>query len=276
MIPMTDRLPKITLLFAVPFASPQELLQALRNERDYQLTGPALRTADGTLLELDARPQDGEFADIVSSGTSHPPTNDEIKRMRAAPTLLTLSGPGGSPQAAQRMLAAGAMLMRIGAAGVLVYNSGLGHGASDWCKLADDPDAGIHWAFVGTTSDPKGRTADIGMPCIYSTGMHVMGLRDVVVPATGDQKADWFHVNNYCGYLQKSGRIPVDGDVLTAVAGETDAQTPQLVPMFRVRYAPCTSFPPDSPMFNPYGMYVLHPLDPEDPQALDYLPSNQE
>ena len=273
---MADQPPKITLLFAVPFASPQALVEALVNEPGYKCEKGGLRTPDGTLLELDGRPQDGKFADVVVRGNGpRGPTKDETRRMRAAPTLLSLTGAGGSTEAAKRMLAAGDMLMRLGAAGVLVYNSGLGHGASDWRKLNGKPDDGIHWAFVNTTRDPNGQIGGLEVPCLYSTGMHVMGHRDVVVPATGDERADWFQVNNYCGYLQQSGRIPVDGDVLTAMVEGQDGEAPQIVPMFRVRYAPCKTFPADSPMYNPYGLYVLQPLDPDDPRAMDYLPSSR-
>jgi hypothetical protein len=274
---MTDQLPRITLLFAVPFRTPKEFVEAVEKEPGYACVAEGLRVPDGGILEIDGRRQDGEFARIVSSsGGGHPPTEDEIRRMEAAPMLLSLTGPGGSIEGAKRMLAAGAMLMRRGASGVLVYNSGVGHGASNWQKLADEPDAGVHWAYVGTTRDEDGRFGDLRGPCLYTTGMHVVGQRDVVVPATGDEQADWFQINNACGYIEQSGRIPVDGDVLTAMLEGEGGEPPRLVPMFRVRCAPCRAFPPGSPMHNPYGLYVLELLDPEDPESMYYVPSKRE
>ena len=192
--------------------------------------------------------------------------------MNEAPTLLRVLGPGGTMEAAIRMLKFGNALVRAGASGILVENSGATHGGGDWRKLCKKPDEGVHWALTTSNRDSDGEMTGLGRAALFSSGMHCMGHRDVVVPCVGDEETDWFQLNNFCGYLERSGRTPVDGDVLTAMAGE--GPEAQIVPMYRVRYGECEHFP-EGPMFNPYGMYVLELLDPDDPRSMDYLPSSR-
>jgi hypothetical protein len=243
---------------------------------------------DGFAVELLPGEQDGLFADVVCDGATHEPTDEERRAMRDAPTLLQVHGPGGSLAAAIAMLRVGSALIDTGGSGVLVHNSGLGHGAQDWRTLANDPDGGPHWAFVATVRSDK--FDGIDGPSLFTTGMHCLGHRDVVLPATGDDEADWFAINNFCGYLERSGRTPVDGDVLTVLAGGTGAEVvsdagdsdldfetgddvSRMIPMQRVRYAECRHIPTDSPLHNPYGLYVLLPLDPDDLESYAYRPS---
>lgn len=325
---MKKSIPEITLTFAIPYSSPEELAEALPD--GVTLSARGITMPDGRRYGLSARPQDGEFAQIVRGGSTRPPTNGEMQAMRDAPILLGLYGPGGSDDAAAAMLQIGNMLCEAGASGVLNHNSGLGHGASEWRKLAADADdGGLHWALVATNrcgnlskmftdgfdEEPSDHFHGSG---VFTSGMHCLGHRDVVVPTLGDDEGDWFAANNFCGYLEHSGRIPVDGDVLTAMVAPSDPEDaseypatalkgfnflpewtdgdnaaadsseddpPELrgdrsqhikgsiVPLQRVRYATCGYVPADSPMFNPYGVYVLMPLDPDDPQSLAYRPT---
>ncbi len=274
---MSDATPMIELTLAVPFEHPDELHAALKRAgSEYRLGERGLRMPDGRSIEVSVRPQDGEFAQVVCGGGGpHQPSDQERRAMEEAPTLLTLMSRGGSQEAAMSMLEAGAALMEVGASGVLVRNSGMGHGAEDWLSLAGDPTGGgVHWAYVTSqrASDPdRGGMFDFGFPAMFSIGMHCLGLRDVVVPTTGDDQVDWFQLNNYCGYLERSGRTPVNGDVLTALTGDPE-EGGEMVPMFRVRTRDCEHLGPDHPMHNPYGLYVLEPLDPDDPESMKYRP----
>ena len=284
---MSDAAPEIEVTFSVPQSSPMELAHALRDTegaRGYALGKRGLETPDGVALEVSVGPQDGEFATVVCGG-SRRPTASERRAMEAAPTLLTLIGRGGTREAALRVLRAGGALVHCGASGAFVRNSGAGHSARDWQDLADDPSGdGAHWAYVVATRDPDGSLTGVGFPSLFSSGMHVFGHRDVVVPAIGDDEMDYFQLHNYCGYLHDSGRTPVDGDVLTAMTGGPApgqepweaTEEPQIVPMFRVRVGECEHFPLGGPMYNPYGMYVLHALDPDDPESMEYQPTPRE
>jgi len=268
---MAPPLPGITITLAIPQSSPSEPHQASPDGSTPDERG--FRDPEGRHYRVDALPQDDEFTDIVLGGCTHQPSKQEIKRMRAAPTLIKVTGPGGSEAAAATMLGVGAALVDAGAAGILVDNSGNGHGADDWLALAEDADGGgTHWAYVATNRDGRGDWAGHGVPVLFTMGMHCLGLREVVVPITGDDEADWFHLNNTCGYLERSGRTPVGGDVMTAMAEDEDGN-PMMVPMFRVRFGDCDHIAPGSPMHNPYGMLRLLMLDPDDPESMDYKPS---
>ncbi|NBC10625.1 MAG: hypothetical protein GVY24_02690 [Planctomycetes bacterium] len=270
---MSEHLPSITITLAVPQASPEQLHDALGD--GYTLDEQGLHDPDGRRYEVVALPQDHEFADIVVGGATHAPRDEEVAAMRAAPTLLKVTGPGGSLDAAAAMLRVGAALVETGAAGILCDNSGLGHGGHDWRTLAHDADdGGTHWAFVASNRDHDGKWTGHDEPVLFTMGMHCLGHREVVVPMTGDDEADWFHLNNTCGYLERSGRVPVDGDVLTAMAEDEDG-TPKVVPMFRVRFEACAHVPPDHPMHNPFGVIRLEVLDPDDPRSMDWRPSGK-
>lgn len=265
--------PSITITLAVPQAAPEQLRDALGG--GYRFDERGLHDPDGRRYDVLALPQDHEFADVVVGGATHAPSEEEVAAMRAAPTLLKVTGPGGSDEAAAAMLRVGAALMDAGASGVLVDNSGNGHGAEDWRALAADAEGGgAHWAFVASNRDHDGTWTGGGEPVLFTMGMHCLGHREVVVPITGDDEADWFHLNNTCGYLERSGRVPVDGDVLTAMA-EDENGMPKMVPMFRVRFEACDHIPSDHPMHNPFGMLRLQTLDPEDPASMDWRPSSQ-
>lgn len=279
-MPVSDTLPEIQLLLAVPFESPGDFAAAL--PREVELAEGALVMPDGRRYGWSARPQDGEFARVVIDGAGRPPTPAEQQAMHAAPVLLEVYGPGGSADAAAGMLEVGAMLCDAGASGLLVYNSGLGHGATDWLALAEDaagPEGGgPHWAYVATTRSRDLSKMGVDGPGLFTTGMHCLGHRDVAMPSCGDDETDWFMLNNFCGYLEHSGRVPVDGDVLTALQPPEDAEgldelEQAVVPLQRVRYAPCAHLPEGSPMHNPYGMYLLLPLDPDDPESMAYRPA---
>ncbi len=295
---MDDAVPEIMVTVAIPHDSGEALTAAL--PRGVTLDEGGLRMPNGRRFEVGVRPQDHQFWEVVSGGTDHPPSKAEARAMREAPMLFELIAPGGSLEAAAAMLRAGAAICEAGGSGLLVHNSGIGHGAADWLKLAADADSGAaHWAFVMTTRSEDLSEMGVDGPGVFTMGMHCLGHRDVVMPTLGDDEFDWFSVNNFCGYVENSGRVPVDGDVLAAMAGPSlppdqmpDDAPPnpepppegllppapadgssQMVPMHRVRYAPCTRFPPDSPMHNPYGLYVLDPLDPDDPESHEFRPS---
>src|SRR5271170_6048004 len=88
-------------------------------------------------------------------------------------TTLFRSGPGGSMDAARTMMQAGAAMVRAGGAGVFIDNCGLAHGGQHWLEMTEDggPDA-LSFAFVAIV---RGRND------VYTIGMHVLGLRDVVM-----------------------------------------------------------------------------------------------
>jgi hypothetical protein len=135
--------------------------------------------------------------------------------------------------------------LRAGAAGVFVDNSGIAHGAGDWQTLLDNADdGGLYWAFVSAV-----RNEDE----IYSMGMHVLGFRDAIIPATGDAEFDSRTLHSFLGFTAFSGAKLEDGQVVS------DLQ----LPTFCVRAQPDDRVEESAPMFNPYGRWRLERLSSE-------------
>jgi hypothetical protein len=140
-------------------------------------------------------------------------------------------------------MAAGAVVLEAGGAGVFIDNCGLAHGASDWLTLLDNfGDGGAYWAFVATVR---------GDAELYSLGMHVLGCRDAIIPSTGDEEYDRRTLHSFLGYTAFSGVAMRDGDIVN---------DPSL-PAFRVSKLADDPTPYDAPMFNPYGRWKLGAID---------------
>lgn len=279
---VADALPRIELTISVRFERSAELAAALttgwrleEREEEHRLLGP-----NGESAILLARPNDAEFADVVSNSASARPSKGERRAMREAPILAMLSGLGGSASAAHAMLAAGAAIVRAGGSGVLVHNSGLGHVAGDWLALADQPGEydGPHWAFVTTVRSDGGERYD-------SVGMHCLGLRDVTLhlppleelpPDIDLDELAWNHVNNFLGYVEAGPKPVVDGDVVGGQLGPAEPGEPgdelAMVPMFRAHLVADDFSPAGTAQHNPYGRYRLTPLDPDDPESTQWKP----
>jgi hypothetical protein len=128
---------------------------------------------------------------------------------------------------------------------VFVDNSGIAHGATDWHALLDGAsDGGAYWAFVSAV-----RSEDV----IYSLGMHILGLRDAIIPSTGNAEYDARTLHSFLGYTAFSGATIQDGEMLG------DA----VLPTFRAYAQPDDRVPAEAPMFNPYGRWRLEPIDPQ-------------
>jgi hypothetical protein len=149
-----------------------------------------------------------------------------------------LSGPGGSMPAARTMMRAAAALVRAGGAGVFIDNSTLAHGGRHWLEMTEDggPDA-LSFAFVAIVS---------GQTNVYTMGMHVLGLRDVVMKRA-DVEADDFDVVEVIRYLCR-GEKPIDnGHVLTDLNG----------PRFQAFTEESPKELAGRPMHNPFGRLKL-------------------
>jgi len=149
-----------------------------------------------------------------------------------------LSGPGGSMEAARTMMRAGAALVQAGGAGVFIDNSTLAHGGGHWLEMAKDggPD-GLSFAFVAIV---QGKTE------VYTMGMHVLGLRDVVMKRT-DVEEGGFDIIEVIRYMARMEKPIDDGHVIADLEG----------PRFRA----CTQDSSDenvgSPLHNPIGRLKL-------------------
>jgi hypothetical protein len=228
----------VTIALRIPgqWSHPRDLVQRLPG--GYRLTPEALTLPDATQVEFGAMAADGQFAQIFRSSCRQPPTPEELAIVDGYTVNVFLSGPGGSMEAAQTMMQAAAALVRAGGAGVFIDNSTVAHGGSQWLEMTEDggPDA-LSFAFVAIV---RGKTD------VWTMGMHVLGLRDVVMKREDIEKHG-FDIVEVIRYLSRGDKPMGDGHVLADLEG----------PRFQVFTEDSAEDLVGSPMHNPFGRFKL-------------------
>jgi hypothetical protein len=121
---------------------------------------------------------------------------------------------------------------------VFIDNSTLAHGGQNWLDMTDDagPDA-LSFAFVAIV---RGQTE------VWTMGMHVLGLRDVVMKREEAEQAG-FDITDVIRYLARGDKPVDDGHVLADLN--------------ELRFQAFTQESPKkfvgSPLHNPYGRLKL-------------------
>jgi hypothetical protein len=136
------------------------------------------------------------------------------------------------------MMQAGAAVVQAGGAGVFIDNSTLAHGGRNWVEMAEDggPDA-LSFAFVAIVR---------GQADVWTMGMHVLGLRDVVMKRT-DVEAGGMDIIEVIRYVSWSEKPIDDGHVLADLNGPRMQAFAQDSPAGLA----------GSPMHNPFGRLKL-------------------
>jgi hypothetical protein len=187
---------------------PQELIDRL--PRDCRLTPESLILPDGTRVEIGFLDADDQFAQIFRSSCRQPAADDELATVDNYTVNVTLSGPGGSLDAARTMIEAAAAIIRAGGAGVFIDNSGLAHGGGHWLEMADDgTPAAVSFAFVAIV---RGKTD------VWTMGMQVLGLPDIVMQRT-DIEVHGFDIVEVIRYLAQGDKPIGDGHILADLDG---------------------------------------------------------
>src|SRR5437899_9983096 len=108
MFKMNEPAAPITVTLRIPgqWSHPSELIERL--PADCRLTAEALILPDGAQVEFGAMPADDQFAQIFRSSCRRPAREEELATVDGYSVNVVLSGPGGSMQAAQTMMQAGA------------------------------------------------------------------------------------------------------------------------------------------------------------------------
>ena len=230
---------RTTLRIPGNWGDPGELIERLPD--GFQLTPDWLVTPDGTAIEFTPMPPDDQFPQIFKSSCRRPPSRAELAIVNNYSVNVALSGPGGSLDLARTMLEAGAAIVRAGAGGVFNDNGGLAHGGADWIEMAEDgSDDAISFAFVSIIG---------GKSEIWTMGMHVLGLHDIVLKQSGDDSTGE-KVIDIIRYMSQTDH-PIDvGHVIADERG----------PQFQAMKAEPDKFEPDSPMHNPFGRLRLVPF----------------
>jgi hypothetical protein len=232
----TNTVPRTTLRVPGNWSHPGELIE--RIPAGFRLTPEALIMPDRTEVEFTPMPPDGRFAEIFKSSCRRPATRDELEIVNNYTVNVVLTGPGGSLEAALRMMQAGAAIVCAGGAGVFIDNSAVAHGGSHWIEMAEDggTDA-LSFAFVGIVR---------GQQEVWTMGMHVMGLPDVVMRGS-DLDADGDAIIDVIRYLCRGDQPIGDGHVLADEVG----------PRFQAVATRSERSEVGSPMYNPFGRLKL-------------------
>ncbi len=238
MLPMNDPPAPVTVALRIPgqWAHPGELIERL--PAGCRLTPEALVLPDGTEVEFGAAQADDQFAEIFRTSCRQPPQAEELKTVKGYTVNAFLSGPGGSLPAARKMMQAGAALVRAGGAGVFIDNSTLAHGGQHWLDMTDDgsPDA-LSFAFVAIVH---------GKAEVWTMGMHVLGLRNVVMKRANVETGG-FDIVEVIRYLAEGEKPVDDGHIIADLDGPRFQCVAQASPANLAR----------GPMHNPFGRLKL-------------------
>jgi hypothetical protein len=235
---MNDPAASVTVAFRIPglWSHPRDIVERL--PEGFRLTPDALFLPDGTEIGFGAARADNQFAEIFRTSCRQPPTEEEMRTVKGYKVNVFLKGPGGSLDAARTMMQAAAAIVRAGGAGVFIDNSGVAHGGQLWLDMSDDggPDA-LSFAFVAII---RGKTD------AWTMGMHVLGLRDVVMKRE-DIEARGFDIVEVIRYLARGDKPVGDGHIIADLDG----------PRFRASFEDSGREYAGSPMHNPFGRLKL-------------------
>ena len=188
---------------------------------------------DGTSVELGALKADNKFAQIFRSSCRKPATQKELAIVDAYRVNVTLYGPGGSLEAALKMMQAASVIVQAGGAGVFIDNSALAHGGAAWRAMSEDggPDA-LSFAFVAIVRNSNG-CLDHGHACVGFSRNLVMSRVE----------ADKFDIIEVIRYVSRGERPIQHGDLIADLDG----------PRFQRSNKPARTNWPGTPMHNPFG-----------------------
>ncbi|MEX2213367.1 MAG: hypothetical protein WD768_04525 [Phycisphaeraceae bacterium] len=238
-------LPAIEISLRIPGQWSSFEAMAARLPMGCRLTETHLHLDDGMRVQWNALKADAEFPSIFAGSCERQPSSEDCETVENYTVNFCIWGPGGSLESAHAMMRAAAAILRAGGAGVFIDNSAKAHGSDDWHALTGDPEGGPFWAFVSFVGSKRD---------IYTTGMHVLGYRDAIIPRSGDDELDRFLLGNFLGYSYRSGAVLENGHV---IAGEG-------VPSFRIKAEACRTVPEGTSVFNPYGMWRLERVRAEE------------
>lgn len=234
---MTNRIEQsVTLRIPGDWDHPGELVERL--PAGFQLTPEKLRMPEGTEIDFTPLPPDGQFAGIFRSSCRRPPSEEELAIVNRYSVNICLTGPGGSMDAALKMMKAGAAVIEAGGAGVFIDNSALAHGGGDWIAMTEDASSdAVSFAFAAIIR---------GEQKVYTMGMNVLGLPDLVMRRSDlDEEGDT--IVEIIRYVCQGVKPFGEGHIIADLNG----------PRFQAIQADHDKFPSNSIMHNPFGRLKL-------------------
>jgi hypothetical protein len=232
--------PSVIIDLRIPgrWSHPGEVIKRLPDS--CRVTPQGLVLPGGARIDLGFFPPDKQFPQIFRSSCRQPPTEKELAILDGYALMVTLSGIGGSMKDARTIMKAAAILVQAGGAGVFIDNSVLAHGGELWLEMTEDGgmDA-LSFAFAGIVRT----NADI-----WTVGMHVLGLRDMVLKRADVEKD--YDIVELIRSMVREGKPIGNGHILAGVNGRR----------FSCRAADGDPITLSLPMRNPFGRLRLTKL----------------
>ncbi len=229
---------EITLRIPGTWEHFEKLMEAIPD--GFRISPEALVMPDGSEVSLIPLQPDQQFASIFARSCRQPATREELEIVNHYTVNVGLTGPGGSLEAAHRMVEAGAAIIRAGGGGVFNDNSGIAHGGHAWLEMADDGSAdALSYAFVGIVRNSR---------ALFTIGLHVLGRPDVSIShSEGNLECSGDAIIDIIRYLCNSDQAFEVGHVIADLTG----------PQFKAIKLTHDKMKPTSPMHNPWGRLEL-------------------
>lgn len=152
---------------------------------------------------------------------------------------LYVKGPGGTINAALRMMELGVQLLKAGGIAVKVETAGLAHSAQDWQRFAAHGLDFLCDAYATVIQEQD---------TYYSSGMHNLGLGDALVRDDITLQGANHLIKNFLRYTILEQPILKNGDTF-----RIDVQSPY----YRLTHQEDIIHPSDDPFHNPLGLWHL-------------------
>jgi len=238
--------PEVVLCIPGPWPSSGELREELLAcAPGYTLDGTVLRDSEtGFTCELALQRADPDLADDFAKAGPHWARTEAMADIDDHTTVAYLIAPGGSREAADAMMRAGAALIDAGGLGVKVDSTGIAHAPAYWIDMCDQLDqVTAHRALVVYVAGTD----------VYSCGMHNFGLPEAITSADDKtEAADMLRF--FTRYLLENAPKLADGHTFSVSEGKQ---------VYRVEQASAIDYGPGSLFNNPYGAWRLSPVAQE-------------
>jgi hypothetical protein len=238
--------PEVVLCIPGPWDSSSALAdEIIASGTGYILEEKVLRdTETGFSCELVLQRADPELAADFAKAGPHWARTEAMADIDLHRTVAYLVAPGGSREAADAMMRAGAAIIDAGGLGVKVDSTGIAHAPAYWIDMSEQ---------LGALTSHRALVVYVAGSDVYSCGMHNFGLPEAITSADNKtEAADMLRF--FTRYLLEHAPQFEDGHTFSVSAGK---------PVYRVERTDAIDYGPGSLFNNPYGAWRLTPVAAE-------------
>lgn len=212
------------------------------NAGEYIFAGQSLmHESTKDFFTMDIHEHDADLKAAFSIAGMDRFTPEELTAIDKHTFVLFLVGKAGDIERAEKMLNAGAALLKAGGLGVKVETTGKALTQDHWMELAElDQPHKYYEAFVLLLKDKDNS--------IYSCGMHNLGMRDTIVSAGEPLQQTAELAELFCAY-QVIEQPEIENEQTFRTMPES--------PIYRIYEEECNYYEQDNLFYNPYGMFRL-------------------